>query len=221
MKGATILFREMTPDYDWEDRFNRWYNTHYIPIRMEAPGFVSAQRYRDAERPNYLAMYELESEDALESDAYQNIQAHPNAETKWILANVADSARYIGNEISNQRQDKLKADPLDAPILYPVFYSVPDEAADAFNAWYTDELVPVLLKCKDWLACRRFLIVDGEPQPWTHLAVHYLNDMAAFDSPEQEAAREIEAKAKFAEEPWFNASYQVFERWGDRFEPTS
>ena len=218
MKGATILFREMTPDYDWEDRFNRWYNTHYIPIRMEAPGFISAQRYRDAERPNYLAVYELESETALESDEYLNIQAHPNAETKWILANVADSARYLGTEISDQRRDKKGGEALDAPILYPVFFSVPDEAADEFNAWYTDELVPQLLKCSDWLACRRFLIFDGEPQPWTHLALHYLNDMAAFDSPEWEAARELEGKTEFAEEPWFNASYHVFERWGDRFE---
>lgn len=218
MKGATILFRELTPDYDWEDRFNKWYDTHYIPIRMEAPGFLSAQRYKDTDRPNYLAVYELESPAALESKEYLNIQAHPNVETKWVLANVAAAARYIGNEISDQRREDLSSDPLDAPILYSVFFSVPDESADEFNAWYTEEHVPMLLKCKDWLACRRFLIVDADPQPWTHLALHYIEEMSAFDSPERQAARSTEWRNRLADQPWFNAGTLVYERWGQRFD---
>ena len=61
MRGSTILFAEMIPDADWEDRFNKWYDTHHMPARMAAPGFISAQRYRDPERLNYLAVYELAS----------------------------------------------------------------------------------------------------------------------------------------------------------------
>ena len=217
MKGATILFRELSPDYDWEDRFNEWYDNHYIPIRMKAPGFLSAQRYKDTDRPNYLTVYELESQSALETKEYLNIQEHPNAETKWVLSNVAAATRYIGNEISSQWRDDAGADGLDASFIYSVFFSVPDEAADAFNAWYTEEHVPMLLKCSDWLGCRRFLISEGDPQPWTHLALHYIADMSAFDSPEREAARSTELRQKLSEEPWFNASTLVYERWGDRF----
>lgn len=217
MKGASILFSEMSSDFDWEDRFNKWYNTHYIPIRMKLPGFVGAQRYRDADRPKYLAVYELESEAALQSQEYQSVKEHPNGETRWILSNVTATSRYVGTEISDQRKDGLKTDPFEAPILYPVFFSVPDDAADDFNAWYTQEHVPMLLKNKNWLMCRRFLITDADPQPWTHLALHYLADVSALDSPEHEAAENTEWRAKLAAEAWFNASDHLFERLGERF----
>ena len=115
---------------------------------------------------------------ALESKEYQGVKDHPNLETRWILSNVTGASRYVGTEISDQRQEGLKSDPFEAPVLYPVFYSVPDESADEFNAWYTEEHVPLLLKCKDWLMCRRFLISEADPQPWTHLALHYLGDEA-------------------------------------------
>ena len=46
MQGRTILFSEMTPDIDWEDGFNKWNDTHLLPSRLAAPGFVSAQRYK-------------------------------------------------------------------------------------------------------------------------------------------------------------------------------
>jgi len=217
MAGATILFSGMTPDYDWEDRFNKWYNGHYVPIRMGAPGFLSARRYREADRPNYLAVYELEDEATLESEAYAKIRSLPHAETRWILDNVAGRARYVGNLISDQRRDDLADDALDAPVLYSVFFSVPDDRAEDFNAWYTQEHVPMLLECRQWLSCRRFLIQDGEPQPWTHLALHYLADVAALDSPERAAARETEWRRRLSAEPWFKASYQIFESIGERF----
>lgn len=221
MKGAAILFTEMTPDYDWEDRFNRWYDTHRIPVRMEVSGFLGAQRYKDSDRPNYLAVYELEALAVLDSEAYQTVSAHPNAESKWMLDNVAGFTRYVGEAISDQRRDDPPIDPLDAPILYSTFFSVPDEAAEAFNAWYTEDHVPTLLECPDWLACRRFLITEGDPQPWTHLALHYIMDMSAFDSPQREKARSSQRRTALAEEPWFNASTHIYEIWGERFVPSA
>ena len=216
MSGATVLFSEMSPDYDWEDDFNQWYDGHRIPERMEIPGFLSAQRYRDSERPNYLAVYELESAAVLNGEAYGKIQDHPNTKTRWILDNVTGTSRYIGNQISEQSQKGLKEAALDAPVLYAVFFSVPDARAAEFNQWYTEEHVPLLLKCKDWLTVRRFEIFESEPQPWTHLALHYLADESAFDSPEREAARNTEWRSKLAEEDWFRASYVLFNRLGER-----
>lgn len=217
MKGGTVLFTEMSPDLDWEDDFNHWYNSHRIPSRMAVPGFVSAQRYRDAERPNYLAVYELTGPEVLESAAYQKVQHQPNAKTKWMLANVQGFSRYLGNEFSVRRRPDATDAALDAPVLYAVFFSVPDERASEFNRWYEDEHIEMLLRCKDWLMVRRFEIYDAEPQPWTHLALHYLADMKALSSPERNAARDTEWRAKLAAEPWFQGSYLVFERFGDRF----
>ena len=217
MKGGTILFAEMSPEIDWEDRFNNWYDTHQIPVRMAVPGFLGAQRYKDAARENYLVVYEMENEGVLDSDPFTAIVEHPNTEPRWMQANLRGYSRYIGNEISDLRRDGLDVDPLDAPILYAVFYSVPDEGADDFNGWYTEDHVPALLKCKDWLMCRRFLIEDGEPQPWTHLALHYIADDSAFDSPERAAALGTKRYERLAEEPWFQGSTLEFLRYGDPF----
>ncbi len=217
MKGATVLFSEMAPDIDWEDEFNEWYDTHQIPLRMEIDGFLSAQRYKDPDRPNYLVVYELQSPAILESEAYGKIIAQPNVKTRWVLDNVTGSSRYPGNQISDQARDGIGDEAMDAAALYAVFFSVPDDRAEEFNAWYTEEHVPMLLECPDWLLVRRFEIYDGDPQPWTHLALHYLRDASALDSPELEAARNTEWRKRLAAEQWFRGSFHFFERFGDRF----
>lgn len=221
MKGATVLFSEMSPDADWEDDFNRWYDRHLIPIRLKVPGFVSAQRYCDTDRPNYLGIFEITSPDVLESEDYQKIKAQPNAQTAWMLANTLYYTRYLGNEISDHQRDDSEGDSLDAPILYAVFFSVPDERVEEFNRWYEEEHIPMLLKCPYWKRIRRFEIYDAEPQPWTHMALHYISDMAAFDSEERAAARDTEWYKKLSEEPWFRSSYLIFERVGQRFVPNN
>ena len=217
MKGGATLLSTMTPDLDWEDRFNKWYDTHYIPSRMALPGFVAAQRYRDAERPSYLVVYELESAAALQTPEYQRVRAQPNTESKWMLSNVTEATRYAGSEIFEQRRAGLNADPLDAAFLVSVYFSVPDDRADEFNRWYNEEHVPMLLQCKDWQMCRRFAVDDGEPEPWTHLALHYLANESALKSPERAAANETPWRKKLADESWFRAKLQVFQRHGTRF----
>ena len=216
MKGATVLLSELSPDPDWEDDFNHWYDTHQIPVRMSVPGFVSAQRYCDTDRPNYLGVFELDSPNVLDSDEYEKVKSQPNAKTAWMMANVLDYARYLGNEISDQQREDVGDDVLDAPYLYADFFSVPDDRAEEFNNWYDQEHIPMLLKCPDWLRIRRFEIYDGEPQPWTHLALHYLDDNTALDSDERASARQSDWFKKLSEEPWFRSSYMMYERIGDR-----
>lgn len=219
MKGATILFSEMSPDPDWEDDFNKWYDTYRIPQRMAVPGFLSVQRYRNAERPHYLAVYELESPAVLESQAYLKVDAQPHATTRWMMSNVQGYTRYLANQISEVARNDTPEKWLDAPVLYAVFFSVPDERAAEFNEWYDTERVPMLLQCEDWLMVRRFEVYEGDPQPWTHLALSYLADMSALDSSELEAARNSEWCRRLAAEPWFQASYLIYERQGDRVPP--
>jgi len=184
---------------------------------MKVPGFRSARRYRDADRPNYLTIHEISSAEVLESADYLKVQNQPNAKTAWMLANVQGFSRYLANEVSDQRRDDAGEESLDAPVLFAVFFSVPDERVEEFNRWYEEEHVQMLLKCKDWLRVRRFEIFEGEPQPWTHLALHYLADISALDSPEREAARDTDWRKRLAEEPWFQAGSVVYEAFGARF----
>jgi hypothetical protein len=47
-----------------EQEFNRWYDHTHLPEVLALPGFVSAQRYElVGDRPSYLAVYELETDD--------------------------------------------------------------------------------------------------------------------------------------------------------------
>jgi hypothetical protein len=214
-----VLFSEMTPDAAWESEFNAWYDEEHIPIRMGAPGFLGAQRYRNVDGPDYLAVYDMTSPAALSTPEYQRIKGEPSATTKTMLGGVTGFTRYIGERFSETKRDGAKDHEL-APILYAVFFDVPLEAHAQFDAWYEQDHAPTLMKCKDWLMVRRFRIVDGAPGNWTHLALHYLADVAALESPERAEARNSPWRARLASEPWFKGKYAVFSKQGERFEAT-
>lgn len=211
---TAVLFSEMTPAPEWEGDFNDWYDTEHIPLRMGAPGFASAQRYRANEGPAYLAVYEMETAGALKTPEYQVIKGQPSEQTRRMLGGVSGFTRYIGNE--SGRWEKA-ATAIDAPVLYAVFFEVPAGRADDFDRWYAEDHIPLLMQCDDWLMVRRFDIIDGEPGKYTHLALHYLASTAALSSPEREAARATPWRAKLAAESWFKGHYVVFDRLGSRF----
>ncbi|MGE7472056.1 hypothetical protein ACQKLX_21640 [Bosea sp. NPDC003192] len=212
--GETILFSEMTPPTALEADFNRWYDEEHIPIRMGAPGFRSAQRYRDGKTSNYLAVYEMSSREALSTPAYSEIKNRPSETTKRMLDAVTGFTRYIGNKIAEAgaSADQLIA----APVLYAVFFAVPQERTVEFDAWNADDHVPLLIEDERWLGVRRFDVVDGAPSPYNRLALHYLSDRSALESDARKRARATPWRARLAAEPWFQGHYVVFDQLGDR-----
>ena len=51
-----------------EDEFNRWYDDTHLPEMLQVPGFVAGRRYAltgpiAADRPRFLAVYEIETDD--------------------------------------------------------------------------------------------------------------------------------------------------------------
>lgn len=214
MRGGGILFSEMTPPPGHEAEFNAWYDDEHIPVRMKAPGFVSAQRYRAQEGDGYLAVYEVDRLAAFDTPEYKVIKTQPSDRTRWMLKNVSGFTRYLGEEIFCTAGADAAA--LNAPVLYAVWFNVPAERAADFNAWYEQDHIPILMECKDWLAVRRFKIVDGEPGRWTHLALHYLDSVEALESPERQRARQTPWRDRLAAEPWFKGQYTLFDRHKDR-----
>jgi hypothetical protein len=65
-----------------EDTFNAWYNTEHIPAMKRVPGFVTARRFRarqgalppragvSASGPEYVTVYDIESEEVLQSPEF-------------------------------------------------------------------------------------------------------------------------------------------------------
>jgi hypothetical protein len=217
MQGSAVLFSEMTPAVEWEVEFNDWYDQEHIPLRMGAPGFVSAQRYKSVENPlNYLAVYEMEGVSALSTPGYQEIKNNPSALTKRMLNGVSGFSRYICQETGVRRTRHEGPDPLNAPFLYTVAFEVPADAEAEFNDWYEQDHLPILLECRDWLLVRRFRVIDGQPHKWTHLAFHYLATRGALASPERERARRTPWREKLAQNPWFKPQPLVFMKYGTR-----
>jgi hypothetical protein len=217
MHGSTILFSEMTPPDQQEAAFHAWYDNEHIPLRMAVPGFLSARRYRATPEGGFLAVYEMTEPGVLKGEAYAEVKGRPSPVTKQMLGSVSGFTRYIGRELAVRRQ--THGDPaaaLDAPILYAVWFTVPEDHADAFDAWYEQDHIPQLMACPEWLMVRRFRISDGEPQGFNRLALHYLADRGALESPARAAARATPWRAKLAAEPWFVGSYSVFEAWRPR-----
>ena len=212
--GHAILFSEMTPAPSFAADFHSWYDEEHIPIRMKCAGFVSGQRYKSDADDGFLAVYEMTDLSALASPDYKTVKEQPSERTRWMLKNVHGFTRYLGREI--YRSALKTADAPDAPVLFTVWFQVPTDRAAEFNDWYEQEHIPLLMRCPDWKAVRRFQINDGEPQPWTHLALHYLGSMDALQSPEREAARKTAWRDKLAAEPWFKGHYSVFERHRER-----
>ncbi len=219
MQGNAVLFSEMTPGASWEREFNDWYDHEHIPLRMGVPGFVSAQRYCIAGNRDYLAVYEMNSPAVLKTPPYEAVKNSPSEQTQRMLSRVTGFTRYIGEQTGDQRRLTPGSDPLDAPCLYAVFFQVPVERQVEFNAWYEQDHVPLLLECPEWLLVRRFRIVAGHPEAWTHLALHYLADPRALKSAEREHARATPWRARLAQESWFNGKYLVFAKSGPRFTP--
>ena len=218
MRPGGILFSEMTPEPSWEAEFHDWYDSEHIPVRMAAPGFLGAQRYSREEGPGFLAVYDMESPAALQTEAYRRIKGEPSERTAHMLRDVSGFTRYTGKLLSWQQQEGIEeTDVLESPVLYPVFFTVPQDRQAEFNAWYTEEHVPKLLQEPQWLGCRRYEIVDGAPHDYTHIALHHLASAQALESPARAAARNTPWRDRLASESWFRGTYMIFLRRGARF----
>lgn len=57
------------------EAFNHWYNDVHLTEIMRCPGFIAARRYEAAYgEPRFIAIYELESEAALQTPEMQRVR---------------------------------------------------------------------------------------------------------------------------------------------------
>ena len=84
-----------------EEEFNDWYDTEHFPQRARLPGFESASRWVCLEGwPRYLALYDMASTAAVETDAY-NAVSGPNS-TPWskrVLARTLGRLRVVAEQV--------------------------------------------------------------------------------------------------------------------------
>lgn len=93
--GLLLVMMDIDPEH--EEDFNRWYDEEHVPERKAIPGFLTARRYRAVEGgPKYLAIYELENPEVLESDAYEYYSTG-EGRSEWTERVVGRAKNYVRN----------------------------------------------------------------------------------------------------------------------------
>jgi hypothetical protein len=131
-----------------------------------------------------------------------DVRSRPR-EVNLRVPDGVEFSSFNATACSEFRQPGLD-DPTSAPLLYTVIFSVADAWQAEFDEWYDVEHIPMIFECKDWSLTRRYRL--DRASGYTHLAIHYIMDARAFDSPALKAARLAPWRAKFLQQSWFTGS---------------
>src|SRR5262249_10600183 len=147
------------------------------------PGVGRASRYRalDGEKPPWLALYELDRPDVIDSPEYKALGANASDRDKAVGAGLATLDRRVYEQISEDGSPAGRP----APGHLGVAMSVPEGSEDDLAAWYAEEHIPMLLKVPGWRRIRRFRLtraLDG-PEPGSFLSVHELAGPEILEDP--------------------------------------
>jgi hypothetical protein len=171
--------------HDAEAAFNAWYDEEHVPLRQAVPGFRSARRYRVAPNvdqwPKYLALYDLDSVDVLQSRAYLRLADERSKRESEMLARIPMMDRRV-LELAVDAPEWTSAPPHQLVVCM----TPPPGAEGDFVAWYRDEHIPMLLAVPGWRRARLFRQLDGRGPAF--MALHELESTAVFDRPEHRAA---------------------------------
>src|SRR5260370_40941246 len=79
--GTGLLMVGVDIDPEFEAEYHRWYDEEHIANLLAVPGFLSAGRYVALKGgPKYLALYELEAPEVLQSPAFlDGVRFRPSA----------------------------------------------------------------------------------------------------------------------------------------------
>ena len=160
-RGIFLVYTDVDPVH--EDEFNAWYNTEHLPELLSLHGFLDAARYVAYKGvPRYLAVYELDSAEALKTAEFQKWRANPSPWSRRISPTAIGKnvSRAIGQQIFPA--DLEQPDRGMAPALQIGRMSVPESADQEWNEWYNGEYIPGYRKVPGVIYARRYRIVDGE-----------------------------------------------------------
>jgi hypothetical protein len=106
-KGFLLVMMQCPPML--EEEFNAWYDTEHLPERLSVPGVETALRFVCLDgHPRYLAMYDLEKHEVLETPAYMKVAYDQSSPwTKRVTSRVrvtrtSGTQIYPGNVITRR-----------------------------------------------------------------------------------------------------------------------
>lgn len=102
-QGMLLVMANIDPAIERE--FNEWYEREHLTERMAIPGFLRARRFTAVEgSPKYLAIYDLESIEVLNSAAYRHaVGAGKSAWTRRMEPQLRNFTRNVYVTISDRQ----------------------------------------------------------------------------------------------------------------------
>jgi hypothetical protein len=176
-----------------EKEWDHWYDTKHIPNRLNKPGFVLVRRFIALwGESKYLTLYELDSLEALKSEAYVKLReweaSLPPESFEAITLKLPDFFRGVYEQIYPEKEEyKIP----DTDILFTIGHDVPPNREEEFNAWYNTEHIPAMMnRVPGFMSARRFRNVgsllppgSGKASPSPHYITLYdLSDDKVLDS---------------------------------------
>jgi hypothetical protein len=185
--SAGLFYVYTEPGTVDEAEFHDWYDNEHGPARLTVPGFRGVLRYRalDEQRPTWLALYELDSPEVIDSPGYKALAGQASDRDKAILAALGTLERRVFEQISEDGSPAGRP----APVILAVSLSVPAESEADLAAWYTEEHIPMLLEVPGWRRIRRYRLVRGLDGPGPDfLSLHELAGPEVLEEPGYRAA---------------------------------
>ena len=148
-------------DPRYEEEFNAWYNTEHLPELLALPGVLDAARYVATRGgPTHLAVYEIESVDAMQTPEFKNRPRTPWGRRVSPSIIGKNLTRIVGQQIFPSGMESAERGM--APALQIGRMSVPESADAEWNAWYNGEYIPGYRTVPGVIYARRFRVVEGE-----------------------------------------------------------
>ncbi len=188
-KGTGLMLVGADIPADKEEDFNKWYQEEHLQELMGVPGILNAARYEATKSgPKHLAVYELESVDVVNTDAFKN-----RPRTDW---GSRVSPSVIGTNNISLVLDMIHPTTLTDDIansdmanaLQIGRMAVPAANDDEWNKWYSGVYVPNYEKCPGVIRGRRWRAVKGEP---LYATVYEFEDDNVSETAEWLKQREI------------------------------
>ncbi|RYE38714.1 MAG: hypothetical protein EOP24_46265 [Hyphomicrobiales bacterium] len=172
--------------------YEQWYDSTHIPLRMEKPGFLGAQRYETLiGRQRYFVVYELADVTAPEGEEYTKLRQWEASQPPDSFEAPALSRPGFERGIYEQvKGPSWPAPELNAPIVHVAGHH-PHDSNDEVATWLRDAYVNDLASVEGVRAVRHLVHTQHEYAPGTGMltpyprciTISYLDGPEILDSP--------------------------------------
>lgn len=233
MPTPGLLYVTMQPQGSLPDtQFHDWYNTEHGPLRLRLPFITNGFRFRagDAEKPEYVALYDITDMEELTRQTYLDLRTDliKTKREKNTMAQVDVDRRLYDllDERSSpdfrplETQADNSAETPGTVLVAVTTVTHPDAKKEAeHDRWYREEHFEMLSRVPGWRRSRLFRTAAIDPSgPRESLALHEYAPVNGLGGEAHKAAMNTPWRERLMQDVVTSKSRRVFQ-WFYTFGP--